>query len=85
MSRSSRGTKRCSFKGEGSPSHIHPPVFYCDLTPLALAMHQHIGERVFQDHRVARELTTGTSEPRGRTECAGRGRTVIVGAEERGP
>ena len=48
-------------------------------------MHQYIGERVFQDHRVARELTTRTSEPRGRTERTDRGRAVIISAEERGP
>jgi len=48
-------------------------------------MHQYIGERVFQDHRVARELTTRTPEPRGRTERTDRGRAVITSAEERGP
>jgi hypothetical protein len=88
MSRLSRGTKRRYCKGEGASSSYNPRVFarvYCVLTPLVLAMHQYTGERVCQDHRVARKLTTGTSESRGRTERTGRGRTVITSAEERGP
>ena len=71
----------------GSSSYI-PRVFlrvYCCLNLLALAMHQYIGERVFQDHRIARELTARTPEPRGRTERTDRGRAVIISAEERGP
>ena len=45
-------------------------------------MFQHIRERILQDHRIARQLYAGASEPRRSAERTGRRRIAFVGAEK---